>query len=276
MERIQSIIKWAGGKSKLVDQITSLFPASFERYIEPFMGSAAVALNIDCPTILTNDGNPDLACVWKTLQDNPEELIHQVGFLFSGQYNNETDYYQLRKEFNSRTSSNVRQAALFIYLNKHGYNGLCRYNRKGEFNVPFGRYNTVGFDPERLREVAKKIKDWLIFSGDYTHILMKAGKGDVVYCDPPYVTDAQVKAGFTAYSPNEFGLRQQKELALHAMKAAERGATVIISNHDTAFTRDLYVRYGGELVFLDVQRNISCKGTKRHKAKELLAVFRPK
>jgi len=276
MERIQSPIKWAGGKSKLIDRITAQFPASIERYIEPFMGSAAMALNIDCPVVLTNDANSDLVNFWKVLRDNPEELIRQIGFLFSGLYNNPNDYYQLRKEFNSRLASDVRQAALFVYLNKHGFNGLCRYNRKGEFNVPFGRYSVVNFDAKKLWEVSRKIKNWLVFNTDYTRMMLMAGKGDVVYCDPPYVTDVQVKLGFTAYSKNEFGLQQQEELALQAKKAAERGATVIISNHDTPYTRELYSRYGGELIFFTVQRNISSDGSKRHKAAELLVVFRPK
>jgi DNA adenine methylase len=103
-----------------------------------------------------------------------------------------------------------------------------------------------------------------------------AGPGDVVYCDPPYVTDAQVKAGFTAYAKGQFTLADQQLLAETAKSAAQRGATVIISNHDTPYTRDLYTQHGGELVFFDVQRNISCNGQKRHKAAELLAVFRPK
>jgi len=280
MESIHPFLKWAGGKFKLIDKITHQFPTSYHsRYIEPFLGAGAVALNVvDFPVVIVNDINPDLILVWKALRDIPEQVIEQCENLFLGTYNNARDYYALRKEFNDWLAMDARQAALFIYLNKHGFNGLCRYNRRGEFNVPFGKYATVGFDANKLREIARKIRNqkWVITNTDYTHTMLLAARNDIVYCDPPFVTDDQVKTGFTAYSKNAFGLSEQDRLAQEAQAAAKRGAFVIISNHDTAYTRELYTHYGGQLVFFDVQRNISCNGQKRHKATELLAVFRPK
>lgn len=275
MERIQPFLKWAGGKFKLVDAITRQFPNSYHpRYIEPFVGAGAVAINVvDFQTVVINDVNADLINVWTMLRTQPEEVIRQVGFLFSGLYNNAGDYYQLRKEFNARLSTDARQTALFIYLNKHGFNGLCRYNRKGEFNVPFGKYATVNFDPEKLRNISKKMQGWIVANQDYKTIMDMAGEGDIMYLDPPYVPLSRT-ASFTSYSPEGFGMKDQQELSYYAEASVSRGATVIISNHDTSEVRELY-KNATEIHKISVRRNISCRGETREKVGELIAVYRP-
>lgn len=275
MEHIKPFLKWAGGKLKLVDNITTFFPPHSIRYIEPFVGAGSVALNVKSSASIINDANPDLINVWRIIQKYPEELIRQCIPLFSGKFYNEISYYKLRDEFNARTASKIRHAAIFVYLNKHGFNGLCRYNLNNEFNVPIGKFKTISFDPDNLREISKKIKRWMITNQNYSHSIQTAGEGDIVYCDPPYIPDEQVKVSFNRYSKDSFTIDNQIQLAKLAAASSKRGATVIISNNDTPYSRELYSKLGANLSFVSVQRNISCNGEFRHKASELVAVFSP-
>ena len=274
---MKPFLNWAGGKYKLVERIKALFPETNSgRFIEPFLGAGAVALNMDCPRISVNDNNGDLINTWLSLRLETAEVIRQCGYLF--EFNEAGAYYQFRKEFNERKDSKgsmARRAALFIYLNKHGFNGLCRYNLKNEFNVPFGKYKTVSLKIDELRAIAAKTQNWEFSSQDFRVSLGTAQTGDIVYCDPPYVTDEQVENGFTAYTKDAFGINEQTALAYNAYLATRRGATVIISNHDTKFTRQLYQDNGATLTEFDVQRNISCDGANRKKAREILACFSP-
>ncbi len=273
MERTKPFLKWAGGKFKLVDLITSFMPEHPVRYIEPFVGAGAVALNVPFGTVIVNDANEELVNVWTMLRNDPEAVIYECKNLFSGVFNTSDFYYQLRKEFNSKQGTDARRAALFIYLNKHGFNGLCRFNRRGEFNVPFGRYKSVSFDPEALRAVSKRMQGWLVTNQDYTFVMSMAKEGDVVYLDPPYAPLSDTSC-FTSYSSSEFGLTEQQRLVQCIEEAVKRGAVVIVSNHDIPLVRELY-KTATEIHEVSVQRNISCKGTKREKAKELIAVYRP-
>jgi DNA adenine methylase len=278
MERIQPFLKWAGGKFKLIDKITGQFPSCpSTRYIEPFVGAGALALNVNgFSEVVINDNNADLINVWMMIQNQPEDLIKQCQQYFSGSCNNETEYYRIRDAFNDRTlTDKVVRAAQFIYFNKHGFNGLCRYNSKGGFNVPFGRYSGPTFDADKIRLISSKISDWFITACDFRTIMNMAGEGDVCYCDPPYVTDKEVENGFTSYSAGGFKLEDQITLSLAARKASECGAHVIVSNHDTEFTQNQYLATGADIVRFEVQRNISCDGKNRKKAGELLAVYSP-
>jgi hypothetical protein len=135
-EFTSAFLKWAGGKSKLTEQIQNLFPFDIKgSYVEPFAGSGVVALNTKANHHWINDINDDLVLLWKTVQSSPDDLIKECLPLFSKEYNTQEKYYELRDEFNNGAKG-IRRAALFIYLNRHCFNGLCRYNSKGKFNVP--------------------------------------------------------------------------------------------------------------------------------------------
>ena len=270
---MKPFLKWAGGKYRLLDILKSHFPQG-KRFVEPFLGSGAVSLNVDYPEILAGDVNPALIGLWQTLQSKQIEFINSCKELFDPRYNTIEEYNRLREEFNTDTDTDVEhRSCLFIYLNRHGFNGLCRFNKSGKFNVPFGRYTRPYFPERELLHALEVSKRMDIIHNNFQSVFDDVREGDVVYADPPYVPLTPT-ASFTSYSADGFGMDEQLKL-VHCVHAAKLvGATVIVSNHDTPITRDLY-KNADEIHTLQVQRNISCNGAKREKVAELIAVFKP-
>jgi DNA adenine methylase len=263
-------LKWAGGKTKVVPVLKPLLPCGRGRLIEPFVGAGALFLNTEYPNSFLCDSNADLMCVYAFLQEHSAKFIQECGNLFTPENNQEERYYQLRAEFNQQGEPE-RHAALFVYLNRHAFNGLCRFNRTGQFNVPFGLYDKPYFPREEMETFAARLQTAFLEIQDFRVTLAQSGDDDVVYADPPYVP-LSATANFTDYASGGFSLEDQKDLAACAIQAAQRGATVIISNHDTPLTRELY-QDASQIITLQVRRNISCDGNNRGKAKELIAVF---
>jgi DNA adenine methylase len=261
-------LKWAGGKFRLVDKILAALPEG-KRLIEPFSGAAAVTLNSQYQRYWLNDVNYDLITMYKQLKTNHHEFIEYAEHFFEGKYNTEKHYYQLRAQFNNTTDI-LEKSALFLYLNRHGYNGLCRYNSKGGFNVPFGRHIKPYFPKEQLEFFSKQSKKVKLTHQSFEIIMKKTKPGDVVYCDPPYVP-LTTTANFTQYSQEKFSLAQQGALADSAKELAKSGIPVVISNHNTPFTRDIY--RDAKLKKFTAARRLSCNGNKRAPAKELIAIF---
>jgi DNA adenine methylase len=264
-------LKWAGAKTQLVRKLLRHFPAGDFRLVEPFVGSGAVFLNSPYPKSLLADSNQDIITLFSVLRKNPERFIARCRELFTPGHNAEATYYDLREEFNSCDDAE-RRGALFLYLNRHCFNGLCRYNQRGKFNVPFGRYTRVYFPTAEMRHFAARLGSAELRHADFRTVLAKARIGDVVYCDPPYVPLTKT-ANFTSYGSAGFSQKDQEELTAHAVTAVERGAVVIISNHDTPFTRAMYQQGQARLFQELVSRTISCDGSNRTKAKEIIAVF---
>ncbi len=265
-------LKWAGAKTKLVAAIRDVAPSRAKRFIEPFAGSGAVGLNLELPENILADANRDLIDVYRELKRDGEKFIEECARLFTRANNSAEAFYPLREEFNT-TTDRRRKACLFIYFNRHGYNGLCRYNSSGGFNVPFGRYDAPYFPRAEMHRFYEFLKMCSLRSSDFREVLAQAGEDDFVYCDPPYVP-ASKTANFTAYSKGGFSPKDQLELAEMCHEASRRGAHVVISNHDTPETRQLYEE-ADECIKLLVSRRISCDGDNRVKAKELLVVYRP-
>lgn len=272
MELQRPFLKWAGGKTKLVSAIGAVAPPGATRLVEPFVGSGAVALNLKLPANLLADTNADLIGVYARLRDTPGAFIAECADLFTPGANTATVYYARREEFNA-TADPARRAALFVYLNRHGYNGLCRYNARGGFNVPFGRYAAPYFPREEMQAFQTLLQRCTLQHADFRTVLAQTGPGDFVYCDPPYVP-ASATANFTAYARTAFGPAEQRELAACCEGARRRGAIVALSNHDTPETRALYAG-ADECHELLVRRQISCHGANRTSARELLVVYRP-
>ena len=266
--RQRPFLKWAGNKYRILDRIVPCLPQG-RRLIEPFAGSGALFLNTDYRLNVLNDANADLINLYTLLQDEGHAFIDYAHGFFNKRNNNETSYYRFRRQFNE-TDDPYLKAALFIYMNRHGYNGLCRYNLKGGFNVPFGRYKKPYFPAEEMRHFharSRKVR----FSNEHFLVTMKkARRGDVVYCDPPYVPLTKT-ANFTAYSAGGFSESDQHDLAEQAERLSARGVTVIISNHDTAFTKKAY--RNAKCSTFPVRRTISCNGARRGTAGEVLALF---
>lgn len=265
---MKPFLKWAGGKSRLVERISSGLPHG-SRLVEPFAGSAAVSLGTNFPNYLVADVNNDLISLYNTVKYREDELVEKIEELFVPQNNEQSAFGRLRDEFNA-TAEEVRKAALFVYLNRHCFNGLCRYNSRGKFNVPFGRYKEPKAPIREIRFFAQRAARMEFVCADFRDVLAKAEIGDVVYCDPPYVP-LTATANFTAYSAGDFSMQDQRDLALEAERLANGGITVVISNHDTEFTRDIY--RNAEITAFSVQRFISRDATNRVPAQEVLAIF---
>ncbi len=262
-------LKWAGAKTQLVRKLQPLFPEGNYRFIEPFVGSGVVFLNARYQTSLLADSNKDIINLYSILKKKRGEFIEQCRALFVPRNNAEAAYYELREEFNACVNIE-RRASIFLYLNRHCFNGLCRYNQKGRFNTPFGRYGQVYFPQTEMEHFADRLKTARLLQADFRSVLSKAGAGDVVYCDPPYVALTKT-ANFTNYAAGGFSDKDQRDLNKYALEASGRGAVVVISNHDTPFTKALY--QGAEITEHLVSRTISCDGKNRNKAKEIIAVF---
>lgn len=265
---MKPFLKWAGNKYQIVERIKAVLPPG-KRLIEPFVGSGAVFLNTDYPSYLLADANADLINLYQQLQASGQEFIDYCRTFFAAENNRPERYYELRHRFNG-TRNLVEKAALFVYLNKHCYNGLCRYNTKGRFNVPFGRYTKPYFPEKEMYNFYVKSTHATFVSADFASMMRSATSGDIVYCDPPYVPLSQT-AKFTSYSPQRFAVEEQKQLAKLATDLASRGVPVVISNHYTDSTSQWY--QNATVVTLEVQRYISRDGSSRVKVAEILAKF---
>lgn len=201
-----------------------------------------------------------------------KRFIPEAQKWFVPKNNKEKQYYALRNRFNL-SNDDQEKAFLFLLLNRTGYNGLCRYNQQGLYNVPFGRYKAPYFPAKELAaflEIASRVR---LYNKDYTFMMKKAeslGEANVTYCDPPYAPLTKT-ANFTQYAPKAFSLDSQQVLGQLANKAAASGSVVLVSNHDLPLTRKIYS--DAQIVTLNAQRVISCRKDKRVKVKELLAIF---
>ncbi len=270
-DAVRPFLKWAGNKFRIIDKVRRKLPAG-RRLVEPFTGSGAVFLNTDYEEYLLCDSNRDLIELYTILRDEGDKFIAEARHYFDGRHNNEASYYELREEFNL-ARSHEKRSVLFLYLNRHGYNGLCRYNSKGRFNVPFGRYKRPYFPEKELRAFHQKAQRAEFLLNDFEQTMVETKKGDVVYCDPPYVP-LSASANFTSYAAGGFSMEQQQRLAELAQNSALRGIPVVISNHSTELSRRIYREAGADCGrAFSVQRYISCNGKRRNKASELLALF---
>lgn len=262
-------LKWAGGKQRLVPNIAKKL-GNGKRLVEPFVGSGAVFMGTAYESYLLCDTNNDLIDLFNNLKYITKEVILETVSLFDEKNKTEEMFYKLRDEFNTIDSGSIRKSALFVYLNKHSFNGLCRYNAKGKFNVPFGRYKNTNPPVKEMELFAKKAQLAEFKCCDFNETFNLLTEGDVVYCDPPYVP-LSITSSFTSYHVNVFADKEQRDLARCAELASEQGYRVVISNHLTDYTKEIYAK--AEIDTLNVMRFISSKAETRGEAKELLASF---
>lgn len=268
MSAAKPFLKWAGGKTGLLPEILPRLPAQIGRYYEPFIGGGAVFFALASENRIEQaylgDANTELVLTYQTIAQMPWKVIAQLKGLAAK--HSETFFYAMRAR---KPKPNLAAyAARMIYLNKTCFNGLYRVNKKGEFNVPFGDYkNPTICDEEIILAASKVLSDADIAVGDFEERLSTAKRGDVVYCDPPYVP-ASPTANFTAYSKVGFGLGEHERLRHVAEKLIARGVHVLLSNSDTPLVRKLYQGFNLEPV--KARRAINSKGGKRGHVGELL------
>lgn len=269
MKKNRAFLKWAGGKYPLVDDIKLHLPAG-DCLIEPFVGAGSVFLNTDYKSYILADINSDLINLYNIVKTRTEEFVRDSRLLFSQEFNQSEYFYALRAEFNA-CDDIYRRSVLFLYLNRHCYNGLCRYNLSGAFNVPFGRYKKPYFPEAELYFFAEKAQKAQFVCEHYQHTLLKAESGSVVYCDPPYAP-LSATANFTAYHTNSFSMDDQRNLARLAQQLSyENGVPVLISNHETPLTLEWYAQ--ATIHRVSVRRTISSNALQRSKVSELLALY---
>lgn len=239
--------------------------------IEPFVGAGSVFLNTEYDAYILADINSDLINLYNIVKTRTDEFVRDARVLFTPEFNDSECFYVLRAEFNA-SSDPYRRSVLFLYLNRHCYNGLCRYNLSGAFNVPFGRYKKPYFPEEELYWFAKKAQNAVFVCEHYQDTLLKAKVGSVVYCDPPYAP-LSATANFTAYHTNSFSMEDQRNLARLAHQLShENEVPVLISNHETPQTLEWYAQ--AVLHRVSARRTISSKIAQRSKVNELLALYR--
>ena len=255
-EAVRPPLKWAGGKRWQVPHLRPYWELnSHRRLVEPFCGGLAVTLGLMPQRALLNDINPHVVNFYRQLKKG---LVITLAMKKS-----ETRYYTYRKQFNQLLADNkddtVESASLFYYLNRTGYNGLCRFNSSGEFNVPFGQYKTINYRPDFL-EFKGVFANWEFTNTDFDQVPLEPD--DFVYADPPYDVE------FTAYSKGGFGWDEQERTARFL---AKHTGPVILSNQATKRIKELYSDLGYHLTELAAPRRISCTGD-RSPAPEVLAI----
>ncbi|HIC1650824.1 TPA: DNA adenine methylase [Klebsiella variicola] len=275
---IKSPIKWAGGKTRVMPQLLKHLPKA-DCLIEPFVGSGTVFMNTEYRRYVLCDSNRALINFFRVLTSDTERLIDTARGMFLGG-NNEEQYYKRRTLFNSMQWSDTGKAdtallyaTLFLYLNRHCFNGIYRVNQIGEHNVPFGKYAAPYFPADEMRSFAEKASDTkaIFIDGDFRHTIpdvMQLAYDAVIYCDPPYIP-ASKTANFTAYG-KPFTLDDHHALAATLLDAhRQHGTRSVISNSDTPETREIYSAFN--LHAFSVRRSVSAKS--RDMAGEVIGVL---
>jgi DNA adenine methylase len=264
--RAKPFLKWAGGKGQLLEQFRPLLPEIRGRYFEPFAGSAAVFFALRPRHAMLADVNRELIDCYRAVQGDVERVIDALA---SHEYD-EAHYYRVRG-LDPEELALPERAARTIFLNKTGYNGLYRVNKKGRFNVPFGRYTKPGFSQpdslNNLRACARALRGVTLEVRDFAGVVRRARGGDFVYFDPPYVPASRT-ADFTSYVAGGFGLEEQRRLAEVFGELARKGVKAMLSNSDTPAVRELYRGFRVDTVY--ASRSINSRADKRGKVGEVV------
>lgn len=262
--RPRPFLKWVGGKRQLLPALVEHLPTRFGRYHEPFLGGGALFFHLRPQAAVLSDTNERLVRTWRGVRDAVEDVI---GLLSS--WPHDRDFYvQLRAEpVDARSDAEV--AAWFIYLNRTGFNGLYRVNRRNQFNVPFGAYtNPTICDAELLRVASAALARTDLHVEDFGAVLARAEPGDLVYFDPPYVP-LSATSSFTAYTADGFGMEEQRRLRDTARQLKERGVHVLLSNSSAPAVHELY-EAGFRRTPVSANRAINCDATRRGAVTELI------
>lgn len=262
MSTIKTPLKWAGSKVRVMDKLRPFLHAG-DRLVEPFGGSCAVMMNTDYPAYLVADINPDLIGMYKYIAADVDGFVQAAAHLFECG-NNAEAYYKIRTDFNLCADLSWRSAA-FMYLNRHCFNGLCRYNRSGHFNVPFGSYKKPYFPESEIRAFAEKAQRATFLCCSYSETLSMVNQGDVVYCDPTYLAD---RDEFTSYHSSAFSPIEHGRLARNLRRLVSRGTPVVVSNSDTDMVRYLYRDF--ECHSITAPRSIGAAAGSQKSARELI------
>jgi DNA adenine methylase len=257
-------VKWAGGKRQLLRELLKHVPPSYGRYFEPFLGGGALFFALRPAVAILADVNERLIRTYTGVRDDVDRVVE----LLRTYPHEEKLFYRMRKiEIDLR--SNAEVAAWFLYLNKTGFNGLYRVNRKNRFNVPFGRYeNPKICDARTLRACSAALSKAVLAVEDFERIARRAKRGDFVYFDPPYAALSQTSS-FTSYTSSGFGIDEQTRLRDVARALKKRGVHLLLSNSSAPSIRALYSK-GFEVLEVSATRRVNSKASGRGAVTELI------
>jgi len=259
------LLIWLGGKRRLMPQILELLPPG-RRLIEPFVGGASVFMGTDYDRYLLADANADLINVYKQLQRHGEDFIALCESYFVPEYDTFLQAYR------HGYLDDINRCAIYIYLNRHGFRGKMSYTIKENLlSCGYGWQKKPYFPRDEMRAFYTKSQRATFEVAGFEETISQAVAGDVIYCDPPYSPLGNSKEAFVGYTADGFSADDHRRLASLAEQAADRGIPVLISNHDTPETRNLY-RYASKINSISTRRFFGSGQI----AKELLALYEPR
>lgn len=237
-----SVIKWAGSKKRLLKDIRPYLPDNYSCYVEPFFGSGALFFSVRPYNSILNDANQELMSMYKVLKDKGMSLLEELEKL-QDEYNKlskedkEKYYYEKRELYNNKCYKEVEGAALFIFLNKTGFNGLYRVNKQGKFNVPWSKRDKLNLIDKSIYDCSEALERAVLYNKDFEEVCQNLPEGSFIYFDPPYHNT------FTGYQQNGFTEDDQIRLFNLFKKLSDEGHLCLLSNNDTDFIKDLYKDY---------------------------------
>ena len=264
-KNVAPFVKWAGGKRQLLDKISERIPRIYNNYFEPFIGGGAVLLELQPRKAIINDINGSLINAYRTIASNPQEFIEIIRKIDSeiGE-DGKTYYYSLREHYNDKLIKeefDAELAALFVFINKHCFNGLYRVNAKGLFNVPYNNSKKSSINEESIMAVSEYLKNVTIMLGDFEEACKGAKNGDLVFFDSPYAP--LNPTSFESYTKEGFDIDSHERLAKLFDDLTKKGCYCMLTNHNTEFINELYGNKGYKIDVVSVKRMINSDASKR-------------
>ena len=262
---IAPFVKWAGGKRQLLSQIKERMPEKYNNYYEPFVGGGAVLFGLSPNHASINDINSALINTYKTIRNTPDKFLEAVRKLDSEIWEDgKKYYYSLRERYNDKLmlgEYDVELAALFVFNNKHCFNGLYRVNGKGLFNVPYNNSCRTSVDESLIKNVSKYLQHISITAGDFEIACLNADKGDFIFLDSPYAP--LNPTSFESYTKEGFDIESHRRLAKLYDELSARGCYCMLTNHNTDLIHTLYDNKGYKLDVVNVKRMINSDASNR-------------
>ncbi|MFR2305115.1 MAG: DNA adenine methylase [Roseburia sp.] len=262
---VAPFVKWAGGKRQLIPQIRERMPEKYNDYYEPFVGGGAVIFDLLPANALINDINIALINTYRTICNEPDAFLKEVNRLDNDMWEDgKKYYYSIREHYNDklmRSEYDVELAALFVFINKHCFNGLYRVNGKGLFNVPYNNSRRVSIDEEAIMAASEYLKGVTIIDGDFEQACKNAKKGDFVFIDSPYAP--LNPTSFESYTKEGFDIESHKRLAKLYNELTARGCYCMLTNHNTELINELYGNKDYKIDVVSVKRMINSDASNR-------------
>ena len=262
---IAPFVKWAGGKRQLIPQIRERMPEKYNDYYEPFVGGGAVIFDLLPANALINDINKTLINTYRTICNEPDDFLKEVNRLDNDMWEDgKKYYYTIREHYNDklmRSEYDVELAALFVFINKHCFNGLYRVNGKGLFNVPYNNSRRVSVDENVIIATSEYLRGVTIIDGDFEQACKNAKKGDFVFIDSPYAP--LNPTSFESYTKEGFDIESHKRLAKLYDELTARGCYCMLTNHNTELINELYGNKDYKIDVVSVKRMINSDASNR-------------